>query len=159
VRAIPRFGLMLAFVSTLALMSVSAATTAYAAPQNGAIRATDYNTYQEYHSLKACAVYCWEWHTKVATEIRRNQGYNTISALWIDCSDTGGVGTGITVTWCGRAGDSTSSYLDVGENWTLSWTYKGLTYTAGCWQRIHLYPSGSVNNILSGCAWQSLVNQ
>jgi hypothetical protein len=149
-RMFPRFGLILTLVSTLGLMSVLSATTAYAA---------DYTTHEEYHSLKACAVYCWEWHTKVAVDVKRNQGNNTIYAVWVDCSDTGGFGTDVQVTWCGVAGDSTRSYLDVGENWKLTWNVGGIPISANCWQRIHLYPDGWTRYFPSTCAWQSLVGQ
>jgi hypothetical protein len=137
------------------------AVPAHAAPtpSRGVMLAADYNWYQTYYSLKECGLYCWEWHTKLATEVEHNSGYNQVYAKWIDCSDTGGVGFTVTVTWCGRANDSTSSFLDVGENYTVSWLFHGSPVSVGCWFRIHIYPYGNAGYFPSSCAWQYMEGQ
>jgi hypothetical protein len=152
------------FLVVLVVLAVTTATSglpvgAAAPPRAVGFAATDYNTYQTYYSLKECGLYCWEWHTKLATEVKHNSGYNTVSAIWIDCSDTGGIGFTVTVTWCGRANDSTASFLDVGENYTLSWLYHGFPVYAGCWFRIHIYPPGNAGYYLSSCEWQYFEGQ
>jgi hypothetical protein len=129
------------------------------APSQAGILAVDNNWYQNYYSLKECGLYCWQWHTKLATEVKHNAGQNAVYALWIDCSDTGGVGFTVTVTWCGRANDSTSSYLDVGENYSVSWVYHGSPVTVGCWLRIHIFPYGNAGYYPSSCEWQYMEGQ
>ena len=98
-------------------------------------------------STQLCSVYgCWAWHSKAAVAYHYNG--SGVWQDWIDCSDTGGIGYSVAVTWCGtwnNGGGNGYGYMSSGSNINVSAVAQGLPLSQGYWQRMDIYTDGGVN--------------
>ncbi|MEU5438696.1 hypothetical protein AB0G73_35895 [Streptomyces sp. NPDC020719] len=118
---------------------LEAAQTAKAAPGVSAQRWRTAHGWTE-----ICGVFCWVWHSKVSTEYAYN-GNDRVWQHWVDCSDYGGTGYTVDVKWCGywNNGGYGSYYMNMGDNFQVSWVYKGSPVHRGYWQRYNVATNGN----------------
>lgn len=96
------------------------------------------------NTISVCsAVSCRVWHSNVSTEYVYN-GIN-VWQWWVDCSDYGGIGFSVSISWCGywNNGGYHAGYMNMGDNFTVSAFFKGFPISTGYWDRYNVGVGGN----------------
>lgn len=92
---------------------------------------------------KLCGGHCAIWHSKVSTQYVYNG--TSVWQRYVDCSDYGGVGYTVSIDWCHywNNGGAHYYYMNMGDNITVSFVYKGSPISRGFWQRYNVSVNGN----------------
>jgi hypothetical protein len=91
-----------------------------------------------------CDVTCHLWWSSVNMAYAYNS--HNVWAQWVDCSNSGGIGFSVTVTWCGtwNNGGYVPNYLSSGDNINVCAIMQGFPICSGHGQRIDVNIYGNV---------------